>query len=144
MLVNSRYRRSLSVIIAGTAAAVALVLCPADTSAQSAAADSSRSAAAGAYTARQATQGEATFRNVCGNCHGTAEFSGPTFLKTWSGRPVFALFDQLRYSMPLDNPGGLAREEYAAVIAYVLKLNQYPAGSSELPVADSALKLITF
>jgi hypothetical protein len=46
--------------------------------------------------------------------------------------------------MPLDNPGGLAPEEYAAVIAYVLKLNQYPAGSSELPIADAALKLITF
>jgi hypothetical protein len=46
--------------------------------------------------------------------------------------------------MPLDNPGGLAPEEYAAVIAYILKLNQYPAGPSELPIADSALKLITF
>jgi mono/diheme cytochrome c family protein len=144
MLVNSPHRRSQSVLIAGIAAALALLLGTADASAQSAAADSGRSAAAGAYTARQATQGEETFRNICGNCHGTAEFSGPTFRKTWSGRPVYALFDQLRNAMPLDNPGGLAPEEYAAVIAYVLKLNQYPAGSSELPVADAALKLITF
>jgi mono/diheme cytochrome c family protein len=144
MLVNSPHRRSQSVLIAGIAAAMTLLSGAADTSAQSAAPDSGRSAAGGAYTARQATQGEETFRNVCGNCHGTAEFSGPTFRKTWAGRPVYALFDQLRNAMPLDNPGGLAPEEYAAVIAYVLKLNQYPAGSSELPIADAALKLITF
>lgn len=144
MLVDSRPRRSQSVLIAGIAATMALVLCAADTAAQTAAPDSSRSAAAGAYTAKQATQGEVTFRNVCGNCHGISEFNGPTFRKTWSGRPVYALFDQLRNTMPLDNPGGLAPEEYAAVIAYVLELNQYPAGSSELPIADSALKKITF
>ena len=144
MFVNSPQPRSQSMLIAGIAAAMAILLCAADASAQSAAPDSGRSAAAGAYTARQATQGEETFRNICGNCHGTAEFSGPTFRKTWSGRSVYALFDQLRNSMPLDNPGGLSPEEYVAVIAYVLKLNQYPPGSSELPITDAALKLITF
>jgi mono/diheme cytochrome c family protein len=125
-------------------ASVVLLLCAADASAQTAAPDSSRSATNGAYSAEQATEGETTFRNICGSCHGIAEFNSPAFRRTWSGRPVFALFDQLRASMPLDNPGGLSREQYAAVIAYVLKLNQYPAGASALPVADSALKRITF
>jgi mono/diheme cytochrome c family protein len=126
-------------------AAAAVLLAPAPHgSAQTAPADSSRSAAHGAYTAAQAARGETEFRSICGNCHGTSEFSGPAFRSAWSGRRVYDFFDQIRNTMPLDNPGGLSREQYAAVIAYVLKLNQYPAGSSDLPVSDAALKLIKF
>jgi hypothetical protein len=46
--------------------------------------------------------------------------------------------------MPLDNPGGLARDDYAAVIAYLLRLNEFPPGTTPLPVADAALKRIRF
>ncbi|HEX6134015.1 MAG TPA: cytochrome c [Longimicrobiales bacterium] len=123
--------------------AIALLLAARPAAAQSAPADSSRSAE-GAYSAAQATEGENTFRTVCGNCHGTAEFSGQTFRKIWTGRPVYELFDLVRNAMPLDNPGGLSRTEYAAVIAYVLKLNGYPAGPAALPVEDAPLRLIRF
>lgn len=108
------------------------------------AADSMTSVLAGAYSAAQATQGETVFRNVCGNCHATAEFTGTAFMRQWAGRPVYQLYDQLRVTMPLDNPGGLQATDYLAVIAYVLKLNAYPAGDSALPADDAALRRIRF
>ncbi|HEX6309926.1 MAG TPA: cytochrome c [Longimicrobiales bacterium] len=120
-----------------------LSLLAAPAAAQSAPADSTRSAE-GAYSAAQATQGENTFRTVCGNCHGTAEFSGQTFRKVWTGRPVYEFYDLIRNAMPLDNPGGLTPAEYAAVVAYILKLNGYPAGAAVLPVDDARLKAIRF
>lgn len=113
-------------------------------SAQSTEPDSSRSASSGVYTAEQAARGETLFRTVCANCHTDSQFNGPDFRKAWSGRPVFSLFDQLRNTMPQDNPGGLSRAEYLAVISYVLKLNTYPTGPSELPDDDAALRLIRF
>jgi mono/diheme cytochrome c family protein len=130
---------------ASATAAALLIACVTATVAQSPpAADSSRSAADGAYTASQAKQGETVFGRTCGNCHGTPEFSGPTFRKIWAGRAVYELFDQLRNTMPLDNPGGLSREQYAGVIAYLMKLNEFPAGDIELPVTDDALKRVRF
>jgi S-disulfanyl-L-cysteine oxidoreductase SoxD len=127
-----------------TAAALLIVGAAAAAGQAPATPDSIRSAADGAYTADQAKHGETVFRGTCGNCHGITEFNGPTFRKIWTGRVVFELFDQLRNTMPLDNPGGLSREQYAGVIAYVMKLNEYPAGDTELPVADAALKRIRF
>lgn len=135
---------SMHLLRAHTTAAALLLVCAAAVPAQSSTApDSSRNAADGAYTADQAKQGEAVFTGTCGNCHGVTEFSGPAFRRTWSGRSVYDFFDQLRNTMPLDNPGGLSREQYAHVIAYLLKLNEYPAGV-ELPTTDAGLKRVRF
>ena len=101
-------------------AAVAAAAAPA--SAQSAP-DVGRSVVSGVYTAEQAAQGETVFRNVCANCHASSQFTGTAFQKGWAGRPVFSLFDQIRTAMPQDNPGGLSRAEYLAVVTYILKLN---------------------
>jgi mono/diheme cytochrome c family protein len=125
-------------------AAGLLLICATAAHAQTPASDSSRNASEGAYTAVQAKQGETTFGSICGNCHTTTEFRGPTFRRIWTGRSVYELFDQLRNTMPLDNPGGLSREQYANVIAYVLKLNEYPAGDVELPSSDDRLRRVRF
>jgi hypothetical protein len=34
--------------------------------------------------------------------------------------------------MPQDNPGGLWGEEYAAILAYILEENDFPAGAEAL------------
>jgi mono/diheme cytochrome c family protein len=99
---------------------------------------------AGAYTSAQAVRGQRVFADTCGNCHGRAEFTGTGFQRKWSGQSVFSLFSQLRDTMPLDNPGGLTREQYAAVIAYLLQLNAYPTGDAELPAADEPLRALRF
>jgi mono/diheme cytochrome c family protein len=126
------------------AAAVLMLGAPAASAQSPVAADSGRSVTSGAYTSAQAAAGETTFGSICGSCHGPSEFSGPAFRRIWSGRTVYDLFDQLRASMPLDNPGGLSREQYTNVIAYLLKLNKYPDGDVDLPASDSALRRIRF
>jgi mono/diheme cytochrome c family protein len=98
----------------------------------------------GAFTAAQAVRGQAAFRNSCASCHSTSEFSGPAFQRRWAGQPVFAFFEHVRTSMPPDNPGGLSRAEYAAILAYILQLNSYPEGSTELPAEDAKLRTIRF
>jgi mono/diheme cytochrome c family protein len=107
-------------------------------------AEGGRSVASGVFTAEQAAQGETVFKNVCANCHATSQFTGTAFLKQWAGRAVFSLYDQIRTAMPQDNPGGLSRVEYLAVITYILKLNSLPAGTTALPDDEAALKQIRF
>jgi mono/diheme cytochrome c family protein len=98
----------------------------------------------GAFTAAQAVRGQAAFRNACASCHSTSEYYGPAFQRRWAGQPVLAFFEQVRTSMPPDNPGGLSRAEYAAILAYILQLNSYPEGSAELPAEDAKLRTIRF
>jgi mono/diheme cytochrome c family protein len=103
-----------------------------------------KSVAAGAYTAEQATRGDSVFKTVCVSCHSPTEFTSVDFKAAWAGKQVFFLFDQLRNNMPQDNPGGLSREQYAAVVAYILKIQEFPAGSADLPHTDEELKTIVF
>jgi S-disulfanyl-L-cysteine oxidoreductase SoxD len=84
----------------------------------------------------QAERGQATFRSVCANCHSTSQFSGAAFVKKWVGRSAFDIFEQIRTTMPQDNPGGLPREQYLSVVAYLLKLNNSLGGDG--PLADDA------
>jgi hypothetical protein len=44
--------------------------------------------------------------------------------------------------MPANNPGVLSRQQNADVIAYILKANNWPAGSTELPTQLAAMKAI--
>ncbi len=89
------------------------------------------------YTPAQAARGQTVFRTVCSSCHTPAQFAGPSFVAAWDGGTAYELFQTLRSEMPQDNPGGLPREQYLEVIAYLFQLNGFPAGSRELP-ADSA------
>lgn len=103
-----------------------------------------RSVRSGVYTASQAAEGARTFQAACAGCHPTDRFVGPAFQQQWAGQAVFALFERMRAAMPLDKPGSLSRGEYAAVLAYLLELNQYPAGSTALPSEDAELEQIRF
>jgi mono/diheme cytochrome c family protein len=92
------------------------------------------------YTAEQATRGEQVFRRVCAECHETLEYNGPEFRSKWNGRPAFDLFDLMRSTMPEESPGSLPAQQYADVLAYMLKLNAAPPGTAPLPSADAELK----
>ena len=41
--------------------------------------------------------------------------------------------------MPYDNPGGLPEQTYVDIIAYVLNMNDFPAGESELRGAKDVM-----
>lgn len=101
-----------------------------------------KSVLAGVYTEEQATKGDTEHQANCSACHGTENYSGETFVKNWVGRTAFDLFDQLKTTMPEDNPGGLSAQQYTDIIAYIFKINGLPAGTSALPADPEALRLI--
>jgi S-disulfanyl-L-cysteine oxidoreductase SoxD len=97
---------------------------------------------AGVYTAAQADRGQSLYRAKCASCHAPNRFTDDFFYQSFAGKPVWEMFDVISDSMPEDNPGSMKKEEYADVIAYLLRLNRFPEGNTELPVDKDALSLI--
>ena len=65
------------------------------------------------------------------------------FIRVWSGRPIHQMWENLRMTMPYASPGRLTAQEYADVVAYMLELNNVPAGDTELPSTADGLMRIT-
>lgn len=107
-----------------------------------AAQQSDKTTLAGVYTAAQARSGATVFQTVCSDCHAVVRFQDSTFLSGWRGRSVRDLFESIRTQMPQDNPGGLRRQEYADVLAYIFELNGLTPGDSALPSDDAGLRRI--
>jgi mono/diheme cytochrome c family protein len=96
----------------------------------------------GVYSAPQATRGEETYFGLCVGCHPVATHTGTAFVVRWDGRPVAELFDAIKEKMPKNDPGSLTTEETVQLVAYLLKLNAMPAGTTELEADAEALKKI--
>ena len=101
-----------------------------------------RSAALGAYTEAQALLGENVYKATCSSCHTPSDQSGEQFKMNWFGRTVFDYFLNLKKTMPDDNPGGLSDDEYVRVVAYILKINGFPAGADSLSADSTAMRRI--
>jgi mono/diheme cytochrome c family protein len=100
----------------------------------------SRSVWDGIYNAEQAARGEAQYNARCGACHGvtlngTGEapgLSGGEFVSHYDQLTIADLFDRVRTTMPQNDPGSMSRDEYADVVAFLLKSNGFPAGTAPL------------
>lgn len=103
-----------------------------------------RTTQAGVYTTAQATRGQDTFAAFCQGCHTPASHATPAFTNAWRDKPLVALFRFLSEAMPKSEPGSLTPDEYAQVLAYLLKLNGMPAGDQELPADTAVLQSIRF
>jgi mono/diheme cytochrome c family protein len=110
--------------------------------AQSSPPQSARSTASGVYTEEQATRGRDTYQMQCKSCHTPASHTGPTFASWWDRKPLSDLYQFVTTRMPKNEPGSLQPDEYADLIAYLLKLNDLPSGSEPLPADSVALKKI--
>ena len=86
----------------------------------------------GAYTDAQAARGEARYRVSCSGCHGDGPRRGEAFMRDWSGSDVGSLFARTKASMPPGEPGSLSDAEYLDIVAYMLRVNDFPAGREEL------------
>ncbi len=94
----------------------------------------------GVYTAAQSQQGKAIYESKCSMCHGGAlegmgsnsPLSGTSFLTNWTNRSMEDLFMKTVTMMPATAPGTLSPKETAQVLAYLLQVNQFPAGQKEL------------
>lgn len=104
------------------------------------------------YSLAQAGRGESTYRASCATCHGDSltgindapPLAGSEFHKDYDGNALSSLFNKISNDMPSDNPGSLTKPQVAAVVAFVLKYNAYPAGAVDLPAAPESLSAIKF
>lgn len=110
----------------------------------------SKSVVDGAYTEAQATRGATTYQKECASCHGDGldgngfapALAGTEFLSNWTGTTVGDLYERIRVSMPEGNPAAVQPQAKADTIAYMLKVNKYPAGQAELtPEGSKDIKL---
>ncbi|MCZ6915354.1 MAG: cytochrome c [Gemmatimonadetes bacterium] len=97
------------------------------------------SSASAFYTSQQASRGDGLFRDNCVSCHSSSEFMGASFERRWRNRAVGDIYEFVLYAMPDDNPGGLPEQTYADIVAYMLQMNDFPAGGSELPTSLETL-----
>jgi hypothetical protein len=102
----------------------------------------------GVYTLAQARRG-ALKSGLCVECHGDGFVGGPApdlatddFRARWDGRTVGDLFELIRKTMPDNDPGALAREECADLVAYILAVNKFPAGTTEIGISAEPLQQI--
>jgi mono/diheme cytochrome c family protein len=86
----------------------------------------------GVFTDAQAARGEAHYRANCTRCHGDGPRRGEAFMRDWSGSDVGALFARMKASMPPGAAGSLTDAEYLDLVAYMLRVNDFPAGREEL------------
>ncbi|MXW10000.1 MAG: PQQ-binding-like beta-propeller repeat protein [Gammaproteobacteria bacterium] len=102
------------------------------------------------YTHEQAVAGEAVYREACADCHlanlrgdfEAPELAGRSFLRAWGNEPIGELLENIRSTMPEDAPESLSDEEYAAVVAYIIRENGGTLGGISLggtPAAGAGL-----
>lgn len=101
-----------------------------------------RSVRDGVFTTEQAEKGVQVFEEGCQRCHQPAQFTGAGFIDAWAGQNVNVLFELIRTTMPEDNPSSLKKREYAAILAFLFKLNGIPPGDADLPSTARKLKQI--
>ena len=82
------------------------------------------------YSKDQAEAGQALYETNCLTCHDKKYFR-PVF-KAWDGQTLGLMLNVMSASMPESNPGSLPDSEYVDILAYILKLNRYPAGDAAL------------
>lgn len=58
--------------------------------------------------------------------------AGDDFLRKWYGKTAGDLFGLIRKTMPSDDPGNLSSRQYSDLVAYILSVNEFPAGQKEL------------
>ena len=127
-------------------ATIAAILLATGTSAShaqdSSAAAASVSTLSGVYSKDQASRGEKTYEAKCTACHAPSVHTGEAFTRAWETRTAYDLFELIRTTMPNDDPGSLSREQYGEIVAYLFKLNDFPAGRRPLPTENEGLKQV--
>ena len=116
------------------------------------AAQAPRSTWDGVYTEEQAKRGAEAFDRECAGCHGAGgaggsmapALVGAAFTANYDGQTVGDLFDRNRTTMPVGREGKLSAQQIADITSFVLQVNKFPAGATELAAQSMPLKAIKF
>jgi cytochrome c553 len=114
------------------------------------AAAQARSVWDGVYTDAQADRGGAAYQQACTGCHredlrgdNTApSLVGESFTFLWGDMEVGELSARMQKLMPPERPGSLPAQTYSDIIAFILKKNAFPAGTTELSADADALHIL--
>lgn len=101
-----------------------------------------RTTLSGVYSAAQAARGRVVYVSYCRSCHSVQSHTGATFAQWWRGKQLSEMYTWIGERMPKNDPGSLAYEEVADVVAYLLQMNAMPVGRRELPPDSAALSKI--
>ena len=102
----------------------------------------------GVFTEDQAQRGMGTYEQECSQCHlddllgdGIApSLIGAPFHFRWSDLSVGDMLVAIRTTMPQGAPASLSPRAYADIVAYLLQVNEFPAGDTELPTGVDDLE----
>jgi alcohol dehydrogenase (cytochrome c) len=92
------------------------------------------------FTAEQASRGGEAYERECASCHRSdfqgsfeaVQLAGPNFLINWAEQSPAVLFERIKASMPIGQPGRLSDQAYVDIVAYLLAANGVSAGNGEL------------
>lgn len=94
------------------------------------------------FTQSDAARGRQVYEQNCAACHGAdlRGTIGPALIGPSLGSPrthttVAIMFNVIAFEMPAGAPASLPQADYAAVMAYLLQQNGYPAGPHALTYA---------
>ena len=108
--------------------------------------DKGRTVWDGVYSRDQAERGRVAYTASCSGCHlddltaYRGALHGAAFIENFQSDSLDNLFRVTKRTMPRDAPASLHDETYLDIIAYVLQVNSYPFGSTDLKL--EALKNI--
>jgi cytochrome c553 len=94
------------------------------------------------YSEEQASRGQAEYTAHCARCHpddlgGYNDIlNGRRFMEKYRASSLHLLFDKTKTTMPRGEPASLSDSAYIDIVAYMLKVNAFPAGAQELRVDD--------
>lgn len=92
------------------------------------------------FSSKQAELGSGLYVVNCASCHGRdlrgteggSALMGDRFLDKWKEKSIGELFELTKATMPKTNPHSLDDASYAALLAFILEVNEFPSGETEL------------
>jgi S-disulfanyl-L-cysteine oxidoreductase SoxD len=96
----------------------------------------------GVYSEAQAVRGQSEYATHCASCHRddlsgyNNILKGARFMQKYRESSLHLLFDKTKTTMPRGAPATLSDKAYVDIVAYMLKANEFPAGTQELRVED--------
>jgi hypothetical protein len=93
----------------------------------------------GWYTSEQAAAGAKAYKKSCASCHGATlqggmgpVLVGKPFWRAYGGKKVSTLWSNVHTQMPMMAPGSVAATNSVNIMAFLLRKNGVPAGTTPL------------